>query len=485
MFYMKSDDIDELFREAAEKYQIDTEKASAWDDVFDAVHGTGKPGPPTPPEKDHKKRWLNLLWLLLIPLGWFAHNVWNNIQDNKLAKKQKAQQQVAAGKADKAGQQHSNMVLSNNNSRDNAQATNTITPVPGTAAAAPGQGTTAQVNDIKTTGTGINNTAAKPATRDITFTMQPNKPATDNSLKQQGVVAGNGDNRQGITTAKDNNNATQPLAANTGKTEQPVVINTPPSNAAQGVQPPAVVPNGAAGNKADDNNAAALNGNTQQGIDSSTVNKGGKKPRKDKANGEHYFYVGMLGSPDISLIHLQKASQVGVSAGIVVGYQLNKHFSIETGALYDKKNYYTTGEYFDKNKIAWFRQRPDVVVHSLDGSCRMIEIPINVRYTFNPGSKNRWYASAGISSYLMGKESYTYDISHGTGPSYPTSISYNNHPKNWFSILNLGAGYERSLGTKTNLRVEPFVKLPVSGVGSGNISLSSTGLYIGITRRIP
>ena len=484
MFYMKSDDIDELFREAAEKYQIDTEKASAWDDVFDAVHGTGKPGPPTPPEKDHKKRWLNLLWLLLIPLGWFAHNVWNDIQNNRLAKKEKAQQQVAANPTNKKHEPNNNTTLHEKDNKDNNQAANTITPVTGsTGATAPAQSTTAQVNDKKETGTGSNFTAAKPATRGMGVTMQLNKPAPANNLNQQGVVAGNGDNKQGITTTKDNNNATQPFAANTTtKAPAPVAANTPGSN--QGVTPAVAIPNSAVASNGDNSNVTALNGNTPQDSDS-TGDKKDKKPPKVKNNKERYFYAGMLGSPDISLIHLQKASQVGVSAGIIVGYQFNKHLSVETGALYDKKNYYTKGEYFDKNKIAWFRQRPDVVVHSLDGSCRMIEIPINVRYTFDAKGKNRWYATAGMSSYLMGKESYTYDISHGTGPSYPTSIEYNNHPKNWFSILNLGAGYERSLGAKTNLRVEPFINLPVSGVGSGNISLSSTGIYLGVTRRIP
>jgi len=475
---MKSDDIEELFREAAEKYHIDTEKASAWDDVFDAVHGTGKPGPPTPPERDHKKRWLNLLWLLLIPLGWFAHNVWNNIQDNRLAKKEKAQQQVAASTTKKTGEQNNNTALNNKDSKGNNEAADNTTTAPANNGATT-QTAQAPVNDKNTTGTGNNSTAAKPATRGMRVTMQVNKTAPANNLNQQGVVAGNGNSRQGITTTKDNNIATQPSAANAGKAEAPVAVNSPGSN---GVQVPAIVPNSAAGN-GENNNAVTPADNTVQAGDT-TGKKGGKQP-KNNSSKERYFYVGMLGSPDISVIHLQKSSQVGVSAGIVVGYQFNKHLSVETGVLYDKKNYYTKGQYFDKNKIAWFRQRPDVVVHSLDGSCRMIEIPINVRYMFDANGKNRWYATAGISSYLMGKESYTYDISHGTGPSYPSYIEYNNHPKNWFSILNLGAGYERSLGTKTNLRIEPFIKLPVSGVGSGNISLSSTGLYLGVTRRIP
>jgi len=480
--------MDELFREAAEKYQVDTEKASAWDDVFDAVHGTGKPGPPTPPEKDNKKRWLNLLWLLLIPLGWFANNVWNDIQHKKLAKKEQAQQQVvAANTPGKTGTQNNdNKTTLDDSHNGNNKTPGNITPVPGSnPSTAPVENAPAQVNDKKATGNGY---AAAKATQHISVTTQMNKPVPANNTNQQGVVAGNGDKKTGVTTTEDNTKATQPAVINPVNSAPPPVATNPANgNSNTGIQPPVMVPNSAANKEEEKNNTTALNSNTPQNSENTGNNNNKKdaKQLKNKNNKERYFYVGMLGSPDVSLIHFQKASPVGVSAGIIVGYQFNKHLSVETGALYDKKNYYTKGEYFDKNKVSWFNQHPEIVVHSLDGSCRMIEIPINVRYKFDATGKNHWYATAGISSYLMGRESYTYDISHGAGPSYPTSVSYNNHPKNWFSILNLGVGYERSLGAKTNLRVEPYMKLPVSGVGTGNISLTSTGLYIGVTRRIP
>lgn len=483
---MKSDDIDELFREAAEKYHIDTEKASAWDDVFAAVHGTGKPGPPTPPGKDNKKRWLNLLWLLLIPLGWFANNAWNNLHEKKLGKKQHTQQQAVAGTPNKTGDHKSiSKQLDDNKNPGNQAADNTIPAIASNAAKTPA-GAIAQANNNKyITATDDNNTAVKPAAQGAKATVQAAKTQPGNNVNQQGEVAGNAGKKQGKTIAKDNNYATQPLAANATKGAETITFNTPGTNSAGSVKPMADVPGKAESiNNGENHNVA---GNTMQSTDSTAKqdDKRNSKPKTGKTNKEHYFYLAMLGSPDISLIHMQKTSRVGISAGIMVGYQFNKHLGVEAGAMFDKKNYYTTGEYFDKNKIAWFSQRPDVVVHSVTGSCRMIEIPVNIRYIFTPGSKNKWYASAGVSSYLMGRESYTYDISHGSGPSYPTSVAYNNHPKNWFSIINLGAGYERSLGTKTNLRIEPYVKLPVSGVGSGNISLTSTGLYIGVTRRIP
>ena len=39
MFYLKNDDMEELFRKAAENYEVDTQKASDWGKVHTALHG--------------------------------------------------------------------------------------------------------------------------------------------------------------------------------------------------------------------------------------------------------------------------------------------------------------------------------------------------------------------------------------------------------------------------------------------------------------
>ncbi len=114
----------------------------------------------------------------------------------------------------------------------------------------------------------------------------------------------------------------------------------------------------------------------------------------------------------------------------------------------------------------------------------MFEIPVNLKYSFLVKSKNSMYAIAGLSSYLMGHEYYNFDYEQW-GADYTGGRPYDNNDKSWFSIVNLGLGYERKLGSKTNLRIEPYIKLPVSGAGTGNIKITSTGLYLGLTRRIP
>jgi len=115
----------------------------------------------------------------------------------------------------------------------------------------------------------------------------------------------------------------------------------------------------------------------------------------------------------------------------------------------------------------------------------MWEIPVNVRYNFPSGGKMKWFATAGLSTYLMTKESYNYEATKwgtpwGVGKTYTYETPYHN----LFSILNLSVGYEQRLGKIGNLRLEPYLRVPLSGIGTGNLSIMSAGLNIGITRRI-
>jgi len=467
MFYMKSDDIEELFREAAEKYQIDTEKAAAWDDVYEAVHGNGRSAPPTPSGNEHKKRWLNLLWLLLIPLGWFAHNVWNNMESKTTVKKEQAAVNKDVSKGD------------NKQPAGNAEPTKSNSDQQPAAST----GNTATVNLNKAETGAVSADAAKQAANKATTFAANNtgfRTKQQLQIKTGGAAVGKNTGSEAAETKTAVGlvpNTGFGLTAKTGGNNKPA-------------EPGAVLStnNGQIGDKKEDSPASlnsSSDANNTAGEPVTEANKkSDKKDNKVKKQQEHFFYAGLMASPDISFIHGQKISPAGVNAGLLLGYQFNKHLSVETGVLFDSKNYYTNGSYFDKSKIKYFAQNPEVSVNSIDGDCKMIEIPLNIKYVFLAKNKNRWYAVAGMSSYLMGREYYAYDLS-AWGTSYKTGLAYNNHVKNWFSIANLGLGYERSLGTKTNLRIEPFMKVPVSGVGTGNLSLTSTGLFIGLTRRIP
>jgi hypothetical protein len=115
----------------------------------------------------------------------------------------------------------------------------------------------------------------------------------------------------------------------------------------------------------------------------------------------------------------------------------------------------------------------------------MWEIPLNIRYNFGQGEKSKWFATAGFSNYLMTKESYQYQIENtSSGARYSYSREYPANSHYLFSIVNLSIGYEQKIGKVGNLRIEPYLRAPLSGIGTGSLPIMSAGLNIGITRSI-
>lgn len=195
------------------------------------------------------------------------------------------------------------------------------------------------------------------------------------------------------------------------------------------------------------------------------------------------FYGGIMGAVDVTTIKFQKVEDAGKTYGLLLGYQLNKRWSIESGVYIEKKYYYTEGKYFDAKKI--YPSMPsNFWLDNISGDCKMIEIPVSLKYNLVTRKNSGWFATVGTSSYLMKKERYAYDYYYGSNSSYGRhEKDFTNSTKNFFSNIGISAGYTHRLGNFADLRVEPYLKLPVSKMGIGNLPLFSTGLQVGLTRK--
>ncbi|MBS1665722.1 MAG: outer membrane beta-barrel protein [Bacteroidetes bacterium] len=224
-------------------------------------------------------------------------------------------------------------------------------------------------------------------------------------------------------------------------------------------------------------------------VEAPEMEKDSAAPAKRKASPKKkfpYLYAGLIGAPDLSSVHFQKSDGVGTTFGVLLGYQFNKRWSVETGVYLDRKKYYTDAEYFDTKEIS-SRIQYNWDSKSFDGSCYMWEIPVNVRYNFTTGEKMKWFGTAGLSTYLMTRENYNYNYVWWNGPNSGTATKnwdLRSPSQYWFSIINLSAGFEQRLGKVGNLRIEPYLRIPVSGLGTGKLNILSSGLNIGITRRL-
>lgn len=210
-------------------------------------------------------------------------------------------------------------------------------------------------------------------------------------------------------------------------------------------------------------------------------NKGeAKKTKNNIRQKERGLYAGIVVSPDISTVKFQSVKNMGIGMGLLVGYQFNTRLSAETGVSWDIKNYYSDGKHFNAKRVY---PNPNSKIISVNGVCNMIEVPVNLRYKLTKG-KVYISTTAGVSSYIMKKEKYDYLITYNNGQPYPHSSTYYDSSTNFLAVANLSVGYNRTLKRNLTLRVEPYIKIPLKGVGVGSLPIMSTGLNIGITKKI-
>lgn len=189
-------------------------------------------------------------------------------------------------------------------------------------------------------------------------------------------------------------------------------------------------------------------------------------PRKRTRKG---FEGGITIGPDVNIASSMKMGRIGLSTGIILRYHFNNRWSIQTGAIYTKKLYGATPDdyHFDY----------PVTYTKIDADCNVLDVPLNLSYAFSEGSRDRWSVVAGASSYFMLNEKYDYYYANGTKRSH----EFKNQNQHYFSVLNLGVSWERQTAGRLRLALQPYVKVPLGGVGQGKVKLYSAGLALQVT----
>jgi hypothetical protein len=185
------------------------------------------------------------------------------------------------------------------------------------------------------------------------------------------------------------------------------------------------------------------------------------------------YAISVLGSSDLNGLNSFEQSKVGTNVGAMFSATIFKRLIISTGAIYSSKPYLTNFDNYNSNYK--FRATPT----SISADCRMFDVPLNIDYNVYNKHRNKFSIGTGISSYLMFHENY--EFSYASGSNGPAYYNVPNPGKYYLSILNLQATYQRQINAKFGLDVQPYMKLPLSGVGLYNSRLQSTGMAVGVT----
>ncbi|MEX2603442.1 MAG: hypothetical protein WD361_04530, partial [Gracilimonas sp.] len=80
-------------------------------------------------------------------------------------------------------------------------------------------------------------------------------------------------------------------------------------------------------------------------------------------------------------------------------------------------------------------------------------------------------------------EDYRFEYDYSK-PGQTESLSENSGKAHLLSNAGFSVGYELDIHQSWNLRVEPFIKIPLQEVGWGNVKLYSVGSFISINYKL-
>tara|TARA_R100001143_G_scaffold63592_2_gene73071 strand:- start:10804 stop:12063 length:1260 start_codon:yes stop_codon:yes gene_type:complete len=186
--------------------------------------------------------------------------------------------------------------------------------------------------------------------------------------------------------------------------------------------------------------------------------------------------LGFAYSPDFSRSNFSSpGNRTGYRLGFKGEYQISKHLFLQAGLLVSKVHYtassqqYNPPEYWNSGSV------PD----ETNAICMILDIPIGLKYNLLNFNNSRFFSTAALSSYFMLNEEYSFKYSTEY-VDRPENIKINNGSKHLLNHLNLSFGYEYDLTPNMTIRTEPFIHLPISGVGWGDVRFYSMGGFVSL-----
>ena len=189
-------------------------------------------------------------------------------------------------------------------------------------------------------------------------------------------------------------------------------------------------------------------------------------------------------------------NQVNVGGGVTSDIKLNKKLKLVTGisiaqnslsyqaiptaAASLRSSLAIPAAAVSGNMYATLASTP--TVKNYNASLVGLDIPINLKYEFNP-EKTDAYVSLGLSSGTFIDESYTYKYNYPSIQSSSLKETQNETTGNNFNsfyfakTLNIAFGVGYPFG-KNRLIIEPFLKYPLDGLGSQNLKFGAGGLNL-------
>lgn len=179
--------------------------------------------------------------------------------------------------------------------------------------------------------------------------------------------------------------------------------------------------------------------------------------------------------PDFNYTEAFESGKTTLAGGITIGAKITPRFSLKTGVLFGLKNYSASAYNYQMKNPA----RSSTIM-GINANCDVLEIPLKASYTVYSDNKRSIDINTGLSSYLMLKEKYNFQYTPQSGYRDFTLVKSNAN-QHYLSVANISATYYIKLkNTKYQFGIEPYLKIPLQGVGEGKVHLKSSGVSLNL-----
>jgi len=193
-------------------------------------------------------------------------------------------------------------------------------------------------------------------------------------------------------------------------------------------------------------------------------------PIKGKKN--NYFTLSLIAGIESNTV---EESTFCVPKGRI-GLHLDSYFAdkyaVSLGVNFSRKEYVAQGESYKAPKGFWSK---GTVPETVKAHCDVLEIPLYASFFSNGYAKKSWFISVGLNTFFMLEEQYQYNY-RVPDASLRQKWSTQNTNRHWFSLGEVSTGYHMPFANKSSLAIGPYLQLPITGIGHGQIKVLTIGV---------
>ncbi len=199
------------------------------------------------------------------------------------------------------------------------------------------------------------------------------------------------------------------------------------------------------------------------------------RPEVKQGNRSGKLTLSVLAAPDVTDSRTSIGTKISSNFGFLLTYPISKKLSVSSGAIYARKLYDYGGTigssaYGEAGK-PW----------ELNADCFVIDVPVNLNFQVLNKKKYAVSVNTGLSSYFMLKEKYVYTNTNQDGVQERSALEINNQNQHIFGIANFSLSFDRKVSENVSIGVQPFFKVPLTGIGYYDYNLRSRGVAVSIS----